>query len=92
MGTTESLSGLSFQLFFGISAMVLLTVFIVVFFIIYQRRFWKIQLQAQRMEVAYQKELLDAGILAQEAERERIAIELHDSVGGLLSAAKKLYL
>ena len=40
------------------------------------------------MEVSYQKELLTAGILAQEAERKRMAIELHDSIGGLLSAAK----
>ncbi|WP_421798944.1 sensor histidine kinase [Haliscomenobacter sp.] len=40
------------------------------------------------MEAAYQKELLNAGILAQEAERKRMAIELHDSIGGLLSAAK----
>ena len=40
------------------------------------------------MEVSYQKELLTAGILAQEAERKRVAIELHDSIGGLLSAAK----
>ncbi len=40
------------------------------------------------MEAEYQKELLTAGILAQEAERKRMAIELHDSIGGLLSATK----
>lgn len=40
------------------------------------------------MEVSYQKELLHAGILAQEAERKRIAIDLHDSIGGLLSTTK----
>jgi signal transduction histidine kinase len=67
---------------------VLLVSFIIVFFIVYQRRLLQQQLSSQQMEVSYQKELLTAGILAQEAERKRMAIELHDSIGGLLSAAK----
>lgn len=88
MGTTETLNSLSFQLTFGIVGMILLTAFIVVFFIVYQRRLLQQQLSTQQMEADYQKELLHAGILAQEAERERIATELHDSIGGLLSATK----
>ena len=88
MGTTEDLSSLSFQLTFGIIGMVLLTTFIIVFFVVYQRRLLQQQLNAQQLEAAYQKELLNAGVLAQEAERERIATELHDSIGGLLSATK----
>jgi signal transduction histidine kinase len=88
MGSTEAINNLSFQLTFGITGMVLLTAFIIVFFIVYQRRLLQQQLTTQQMEVSYQKELLTAGILAQEAERKRMAIELHDSIGGLLSAAK----
>lgn len=88
MDPAEDLNILSFQIFLGISAMVLLTVFIIVFFIVYQRRLLKEQLKAQQIESSYQKELLNAGILAQEAERERVAIDLHDSIGGLLSATK----
>ena len=88
MGTTEDLSNLSFQLAFGVIGMILLTTFIIVFFVIYQRRLLQQQLDAQQAESAYQKELLNAGVLAQEAERERIATELHDSIGGLLSATK----
>lgn len=88
MGSTDSLNDLSFQLAFGIIGMVLLTAFIVVFFIVYQRRLLQQQLQSQQMEVSYQKELLHAGILAQEAERKRIAVDLHDSIGGLLSTTK----
>lgn len=88
MGSTEAINNLSFQITFGIVAMVLLVTFIIVFFIVYQRRLLQQQLTTQQMEVSYQKELLTAGVLAQEAERKRMAIELHDSIGGLLSAAK----
>ncbi|MEM7087141.1 MAG: ATP-binding protein [Bacteroidota bacterium] len=82
------MSNLSFQLAFGIIGMILLATFIIVFFVIYQRRLLQQQLNAQQAEAAYQKDLLNAGVLAQEAERERIATDLHDSIGGLLSATK----
>lgn len=88
MGSSEAINNLSFQIALGITGMVLLVTFIIVFFIVYQRRLLQQQLRTQEMEVSYQKELLTAGILAQEAERKRMAIELHDSIGGLLSAAK----
>ncbi len=88
MDTTDGVSNLSLQLAFGITGMILLTAFIVVFFIVYQRRLLQQGIKTQKMEVAYQKELLSAGILAQEAERQRMAVELHDSIGGLLSASK----
>lgn len=88
MGTSEAINNLAFQITFGIVGMVLLVTFIIVFFIVYQRRLLQQQLTTQQMEVSYQKELLTAGILAQEAERKRMAIELHDSIGGLLSATK----
>jgi signal transduction histidine kinase len=90
MGTSESeiLDNISYQLTFGIAGMILLVAFVIIFFIIYQRRLLQQQLATQQMEAAYQKELLNAGILAQEKERKRIATELHDSVGGLLSTTK----
>ena len=88
MGTTEAAANLSFQLVFGIIGMILLTVFIIIFFVVYQRRLIQQQLQLQKIEAAYQKELLNSGILAQEKERSRMAVELHDSIGGLLSATK----
>lgn len=88
MGSSEAINSLPFLLTLGITGMIMLVTFIIVFFIVYQRRLLQQQLTTQQMEVSYQKELLIAGILAQEAERKRMAIELHDSIGGLLSAAK----
>lgn len=88
MGTTEAAANLSFQLIFGIVGMLLLTGFIIIFFVVYQRRLLQQQLHLQQIEADYQKELLNSGILAQEEERSRIAAELHDSIGGLLSATK----
>lgn len=88
MGSSEAINSLPFLLTLGITGMIMLVTFIIVFFIVYQRRLLQQQLTTQQMEVSYQKELLTAGILAQEAERKRMAIELHDSIGGLLSAAK----
>lgn len=88
MGTTETLDSLSFQLAFGVVGMVMLTTFIIVFFVIYQRKLLQQQLNAQQAKATYQEELLKAEVLAQEAERERMATELHDSIGGLLSATK----
>lgn len=88
MGSTGEIGSLSFQLFFGVAGMILLTVFLIVFFVVYQKRLLQEQEKANQRELAYQKSLLRAGILAQEEERKRYAVDLHDGVGGVLSAIK----
>jgi signal transduction histidine kinase len=88
MDSTGAAANLSYQLMFGIIGMILLTTFVILFFVIYQRRLLQQKWNTQQLEAAYQKELLHAGVLAQEAERKRMAVELHDSVGGLLSTTK----
>ena len=87
MDTTQSLSP-SLQLIIGIAGMLTLAISIIVFFLIYQRRLFKEQERANQIESDYQKELLNASIRAQEEERKRMARDLHDSVGSLLSTTK----
>ncbi|MEM0994914.1 MAG: sensor histidine kinase [Bacteroidota bacterium] len=78
-------------LIIGVLGMAALAIAIVLFFVIYQRRLLAQQDQLQETERNYQKELLNNSIQVQEVERERIAKDLHDSVGSTLSATK-LYL
>lgn len=88
MGSTGELDYLSTQLFFGVTGMIVLTVFLIVFFVVYQKRLLEQQQRNDKIEIAYQKKLLNIEIIAQEEERKRYAVDLHDGVGGVLSAIK----
>ncbi|TXF91630.1 sensor histidine kinase [Neolewinella aurantiaca] len=87
-----NLSGEYLNLFLaGIFGMVLLSIALVVFFVVYQRRIFAQERKREEEEKAHQKELLIAAVEVQEAERRRIAGDLHDDIGSLLSATR-LYL
>lgn len=78
-------------MFIGILLMFLLSMAVVIFFVYYQRKLHGQQTAIEHLKLEEQKKLLLAEITAQEKERERIAQDLHDEVGVLLSTAK-LYL
>ncbi|MCI4668072.1 MAG: sensor histidine kinase [Bacteroidia bacterium] len=61
---------------------------IIAFVMIYQKRLLQQHQEMQRREAAHQRELLSASIQTQENERQRIAKDLHDEVGSLLSLVK----
>ena len=75
----------------GMVVLFVLSLAVILFFIIYQKRLFAQQQKHQKVESDYQKELLRIAIQSEERERARIGRELHDDVGALLTATK-LYL
>src|SRR6187455_1375611 len=78
-------------LFLGTIGMLVLTIGLVVFIIMHQRRVQRFQQKLQQLEIDQQKMMLNASIKMQEEERNRIAADLHDDAGPLLATAR-LYL
>src|SRR5687767_12324836 len=78
-------------LFLGTIGMLVLTIGLVVFIIMHQRRVQRFQQKLQQMEIEQQKMMLNASIKMQEEERQRLAADLHDDAGPLLATAR-LYL
>ncbi len=78
---------------FFVSAIIVLVlvVLVVAFLLAYQYRMGKAQAKIQNMELDFQKGLLLAALDSQEKERQRIAKDLHDGVGAMLSTLR-LYL
>ncbi len=68
--------------------MLLLAGGLLFFFITYQKRLLQKQLELNKVKQDQQKEILQNTIQAQENERKRIAQDLHDEVGAMLSVVK----
>jgi signal transduction histidine kinase len=77
-----------FFLVVGIAAMLLLFVSFLLIFIFAQRRRIQYQSSLQSLKESQQHQLIDAAVRSEESERHRIAEELHDEVGAILSATK----
>ena len=75
----------------GIMGMFGLALAIIFFVILYQRKLLNQQKKMEEERTNYQKDLLQALLDAQEAERIRIGRDLHDDIGSMLATAK-LYL
>ncbi len=86
MGTQES----DIILIFISSALitVILAALVVVFVVVYQKKNVAQKLQLQELENSRQRQMLQATIEGQERERKRLAKELHDGIGSLLSGLK----
>jgi signal transduction histidine kinase len=72
----------------GTLVIVILLVFLFFFVIIYQRKMIKNQVEMRKLHDEQQTDLLNAVFETQESERRRLAEDLHDSVGQVLSAIK----
>jgi signal transduction histidine kinase len=79
-------------LLMSVMIIVFLLILTIVFFVIrYQRKFFNQKIHLRQAEIENSRALLLASIQTQENERQRIASDLHDDVGAILSTTK-LYL
>lgn len=79
---------LIYVLLIGTAVVVALLVFIFLMIVLSQRRMIAYQVELRTLQAARQQELFKAAFEAQESERQRLAADLHDSVGQVLSAIK----
>jgi signal transduction histidine kinase len=77
--------------FLGTIGMLVLTIGLVIFIVMHQKKVQRFQQKFQQMEIEQQKMMLNASIKMQEEERQRLAADLHDDAGPLLATAR-LYL
>jgi signal transduction histidine kinase len=72
----------------GTVGMLLLAIAIVLFVVFYQKRMIQEQYKRQVLELSYQQKMMEAALESQEQERSRLAGELHDSIGAMLSTIR----
>ncbi len=72
----------------GTAATLFMAIAIVLFVVFYQKRMLSEQLRRQELEKTVQRQILQATLESQEAERRKVAADLHDSIGGMLSAIR----
>lgn len=68
--------------------MLLLAGAIVLFVLFYQKKMLQEQVKRQLMEADFQRKMLKAALDSQENERRRLAGDLHDSIGAMLSTIR----
>lgn len=79
-----------FLLIFSVATvgMLLLAGAIVIFVVFYQKRMIQEQFKRQSLEFDYQQKMMQAELSSQESERRKLAADLHDSIGGMLSTIR----
>jgi len=75
-------------IFYSVIGVLIMITFFLVLYIRNQNVVWQQRKQFQETEIQQQKQLLNAVIESQESERKRIGQDLHDEIGGTLSAMK----
>ncbi|MGR3810784.1 sensor histidine kinase [Jiulongibacter sp. NS-SX5] len=82
----------AFAIFIAIIILMFMAVGLIAFIVFYQKKQFRLQIRQQQelqeIEARTQKRLLKNSLEVQEAERDRISKDLHDDIGGLLSASK----
>lgn len=72
----------------AVVAMLLMAGSIILFVLYYQKRMFQEQFNRKQLELEYQKKMMEAALESQENERRRVAADLHDSIGAMLSTIR----
>lgn len=72
----------------GSVGMLALAIGIVLFMVFYQKKMMQEQMKRQQLELDYQHKMMEVTLESQESERKKLAADLHDSIGGMLSAIR----
>lgn len=75
-------------IFIGSFAIIILITFSILFVVYYKQKQAEQKIAMQELEAAMQRQLLESSLEVQEVERRRIAKDLHDEVGAMLSVTK----
>ncbi len=80
----------NFILIFSLATvgMLILAASIILFVVFYQKKMIQEQLKRQQLELEYQQKMMEAALESQENERRRVAGDLHDSIGAMLSTIR----
>ncbi|MEZ4903444.1 MAG: sensor histidine kinase [Spirosomataceae bacterium] len=78
----------SYLIIIGTGIMLIMALFVVLFVVYYQRKQIEQKMRVKDMEAEFQQKLLQVSMASTEAERRRIAQDLHDDIGALLSVTK----
>lgn len=72
----------------GTAVLLMMAVFIIIFVAYYQQKQARQQLAFKEMQVQHRRELMEATFRGQEEERKRLAEDMHDGIGTMLSITK----
>lgn len=77
-----------FSIAVGTAVLLMMAVFIIIFVAYYQQKQAKQQLALQEIQAQHRRELMAATFRGQEEERKRLAEDMHDGIGTMLSITK----
>lgn len=81
---------ISFFIYLSSFIIALLALGFIIFLLVYQKKLLAEENKAKAMETEMQQKMLEATIQGQEREKDRLASDLHDSLGASLSMAKMM--